>query len=376
MRSILANRSLLARAPRVVVKIGSSSLTAQDGTLATSHIAALVDVLGRRVRDGGQVVLVSSGAIAAGMRPMGLTSRPVNLSLAQAAASVGQGALLARYTQEFARHGITVGQVLLTADDFVRRRHYVNARRAFASLLRHGVLPVVNENDTVATDEIRFGDNDRLAALVAQLVGADALVLLTDVDGLHDGPPSRPGSRQIPYVGSMAEIAHVVVTTRGSSVGTGGMVTKLDAAAAATGSGIPVVLTNAENAAAALAGEQVGTWFAATGRRAASRALWLAHAAVARGVLDLDAGAARAVRENGRSLLAAGVTGVAGVFEAGDVVELRDPDGAIVGRGLAGYASAEVARLAGKRSEQIAATGLLPRPVVHRDDLTLVRAQR
>ncbi|GAA4430166.1 glutamate 5-kinase [Georgenia halophila] len=365
------SRSDLARARRIVVKVGSSSLTGADGRLDVAALRDLVSVLATARRAGRQVVLVSSGAIAAGLGPLGL-GRPRDLATAQATASVGQGLLVARYTAAFAEHDLTVGQVLLTAGDLIRRQHYANAQRALERLLALGVVPVVNENDTVATDEVRFGDNDRLAALVSHLARADALVLLTDVDGLYDGPPSQPGTRLVPEVTSPADLAAVEVTGRGSDIGTGGMVTKLDAASIATGSGIPVVLTSAPNASRALAGDDVGTWFAVTGRRTSARRLWLAHAAQIRGRLHIDAGAARAVTDGKRSLLAAGVTGLDGEFEAGDAVELVGPDG-VVARGLVAYGSAELPAMLGKSSAQLREDGdALPRAVVHRDDLAQV----
>lgn len=374
VRPPLVNRSLMARAPRVVVKIGSSSLTRPDGTLDDAQLSDLTEVLGTRAARGGQVVLVSSGSIAAGVAPLGLPGRPKDLALAQAAASVGQGILIARYASEFAKHGITVGQVLLTVEDLNRRTHYVNARRAMHRLLNHGVLPIVNENDTVATTEIRFGDNDRVAALIAHLIAADALVLLTDVDGLHDGPPSREGTRLIPEVTSFDDIAGIEVTSKGSSVGTGGMVTKLDAAQAAAASGIPVILTSADKIGPALAGEEVGTWFAPTGNRRASRMLWLAHASAVRGTLTLDAGAVHAVVDDNRSLLPAGITAVAGDFEAGDVIALHDRRGLTVARGTTAFDAREVRAMAGRRTREIAEElGYEVGPVVHRDNLALVR---
>lgn len=371
----LVSRQQLPSAQRVVVKIGSSSLTDDSGHLDAERLRALVDVLAARRAAGQQVVLVSSGAIAAGMGPLGLATRPRDLATQQAAASVGQGRLIAHYTQAFHRHSLHVAQVLLTADDTVRRGHYRNAHRALARLLDLGVVPVVNENDTVATEEIRFGDNDRLAALVSHLVQADALVLLTDVDGLYSGPPSRAGSVRIGHVRGPADLDGVEVSGRGSAVGTGGMVTKLDSVAIATGSGIPVVLTSAAQAAAALAGEDVGTWFDATGRRSSIRLLWLAHAARTRGRLVLDEGAVRAVVERRTSLLPAGVTGVEGEFESGDPVELVGPDGTAVARGLVQYGSDEVPGLLGRSTATLRAE-LGPgydRELVHRDDLVLLR---
>ena len=374
----LLDRQQLPSAARVVVKVGSSSLTSPDGRLDPDRLRALVEVLAARRAAGGQVVLVSSGAIAAAIGPLGLSGRPRDLATQQAAASVGQGLLVAHYTRAFADHGLRVGQVLLTAEDTVRRVHYRNAHRALNRLLDLGVVPVINENDAVATDEIRFGDNDRLAALVSHLVHADALVLLTDVDALYSGPPSRAGSRRIARVDGPADLEGIDVSSRGSAVGTGGMVTKLESVAIASQSGIPVVLTSSAQAAAALAGEDVGTWFAATGRRTSIRLLWLAHAARTRGRLVLDDGAVRALVERHKSLLPAGVTGVEGEFEAGDPVEIVGPDGVVVARGLVAYASDEVPDLLGRSTSDLRAE-LGPgydRELVHRDDMVLVRRRR
>jgi len=374
----VTGRGGLLAAGRVVVKVGSSSLTGADGRLDPAALRALVDVLAARRAAGGQVVLVSSGAIAAAIGPLGLTSRPRDLATAQAAASVGQGLLVAHYTQAFAQHGLRVGQVLLTAEDTIRRGHYRNAQRALTRLLDLGVVPVVNENDTVATDEIRFGDNDRLAALVSHLVRADAMVLLTDVDGLYDGPPTRPGTRRITEVHGPADLEGIEVTGRGSAVGTGGMLTKLDSVAIATASGIPVVLTSAAQAADALAGREVGTWFAATGRRRSTRLLWLAYAARSHGRLVLDDGAVRAVGGGLASLLPAGIVRVEGEFEAGDPVDLVALDGRTVARGLVSYGAGELPSLLGRSTSALRAE-LGPgydREVVHRDDLVLVRRTR
>ena len=374
----LSSRADLANATRVVVKVGSSSLTGADGRLSVPALRSLVDVLAARRAAGGQVVLVSSGAIAAGLAPLGLTSRPRDLATAQATASVGQGLLVQRYSEAFAAHGLCVGQVLLTAEDVIRRSHYKNAQRALGRLLDLGVVPIVNENDTVATDEIRFGDNDRLAALVSHLVHADALVLLSDVDALYDGPPSRPGATRISEVRSAADLEGVVIAGRGSAVGTGGMVTKLESVGIATASGIPVVLTSVALAASALAGETVGTWFAATGRRASTRRLWLAHAARTSGRLILDDGAVRAVVERGTSLLPAGITRVEGAFKAGDPVELAAEDGRVIARGLVSYSAAELPGLLGRSTRELReALGVgYDREVVHRDDLVLIRPRR
>jgi glutamate 5-kinase len=372
-------RAALAAARRVVVKVGSSSLTTPAGDLDADRLDALVDVLAARRATGTELVLVSSGAIASGLAPLGLRRRPRDLATQQAAASVGQGLLLARYTAAAARHGLTVGQVLLTSDDVVRRVHYANAQRTLFRLLALGVVPVVNENDTVATAEIRFGDNDRLAALVAHLVQADALVLLTDVPALHDAPPSRPGSRRVGVVEGpegWAALAGYDLGDVGSRVGTGGMVTKVEAARVATGAGVATALASAGEAAAALAGEDVGTFFAPTGPRASARALWLAHAAEASGALVLDDGAVRAVTERGASLLPAGVVGVEGTFDAGEPVDLVDGTGHTIARGLVNYSSAEVPGLLGKSTRDLASTSeqwdRRHRPeLVHRDQMVL-----
>lgn len=367
--------ALVSGARRVVVKVGSSSLTTAAGGIDPARVRQLVEVLAAARGRGAEVVLVSSGAIAAGLAPLGLTRRPKSLATQQAAASVGQGLLAHRYQEEFARHGLVTGQVLLTAEDVTRRAHYRNAYQTFAKLLELGVLPIVNENDTVATSEIRFGDNDRLAALVAHLVHADLLVLLSDVDGLYDGPPSRPGARLLTDVRSTADVDAVTIGSTGSAgVGTGGMVTKVEAARIATTAGIPVVLTAADQASAALGGAEVGTLFHATGGRRPTRMLWLAHATDAKGSVTLDAGAVRAVTERGASLLAAGVVAVDGSFVAGDPVDLLGPTGVAVARGLVNFDADELPDLLGRSSQELkdALGAAYEREVVHRDDLVLL----
>ncbi|HEX6247107.1 MAG TPA: glutamate 5-kinase [Nocardioidaceae bacterium] len=366
----------MATASRVVVKVGSSSLTTAEGGIDPGRIRALVDTLaGLRAR-GAEVVLVSSGAIAAGLAPLGLARRPRDLATQQAAASVGQGLLVHRYTEEFARHGQTVGQVLLTVDDMTRRSHYRNAYRTFAKLLEMGTLPIVNENDTVATSEIRFGDNDRLAALVAHLVHADLLLLLSDVDGLYDGHPDDPGTTLLSDVSSDDDLESVTIGKAGSAgLGTGGMQTKVEAARIATGAGVPVVLTSADRAADALSGARVGTMFHPTGRRRPTRLLWLAHATEPKGHLVLDDGAVHAVVERRASLLPAGITAVRGAFTAGDPVDLVDPSGGAVARGLVNYDSEELPGLVGRSTRELARElgSSYEREVVHRDDMVLLR---
>jgi glutamate 5-kinase len=362
-------------ARRIVVKVGSSSLTTTAGGIDAQRLDALVDALADAHDRGDEVVLVSSGAIAAGLAPLALRHRPRDLATQQAAASVGQGLLVQRYTDGFARRGLATGQVLLTVDDVTRRSHYRNAYRTFARLLELGVVAVVNENDTVATTEIRFGDNDRLAALVAHLVHADLLVLLSDVDGLYDVDPRRPGARRIARVSGEDDLAGIDVGRPGSSgLGTGGMVTKLDAARIATSAGVEVRLARADQVADAITGKDVGTTFAATGPRRPTRLLWLAHATQSMGGLYLDVGAVRAVVQRRTSLLAAGITAVDGAFSAGDPVDLLDPDGRAVARGLVNYDAGELPALLGRSTGDLARE-LGPeyeREVVHRDDLVLL----
>ena len=367
-------RDAVAAARRVVVKVGSSSLTTSDGHLDEARVEQIVEVLAAQHVAGRVVVLVTSGAIAASLGPLRMPVRPRDLATLQAAASVGQGLLMHRYTEAFRRHGLVAGQVLLTADDVVRRAHYLNARRALDRLLAMGVVPVVNENDVVATQEIRFGDNDRLAALVALLVDADLLVLLSDVDGVYDADPRHGGARRLDEVRDAAAVDGIDLGGAGSVVSTGGMATKVDAARIATGSGVHVVVGSAGDAAAVLAGERRGTHFLPNGPRTRSRLLWLAHASAPRGTLVLDDGAVAAVVGRRTSLLPAGIVEVRGDFVAGDPVQLVDSTGTAVARGVVTYASTELPGMLGRTTRELAAT-LGPeyeREVVHRDDLVLL----
>ena len=369
-------RDAVTGARRIVVKVGSSSLTTAEGGLAPERLRALVDVLADARARGAEVVLVSSGAIAAGLAPLGLRRRPSDLASQQAAASVGQGLLVARYTAELARHGLVAGQVLLTADDVTRRGHYRNAHQTLARLLElRRAAHRQRERHGGPTAEIRFGDNDRLAALVAHLVHADLLVLLSDVDGLYDADPSADGSSLLSEVATPADLDGVRIGSTGAAgIGTGGMHTKVEAAQIATAAAIPVVLTSTVQAAAALAGDDVGTLFRPTGRKRPARLLWLAHATEGLGRVELDAGAVRAVVERQASLLAAGVTAVAGRFVAGDPVDLVGPDGVVVARGLVGFDADELPALLGRSSPELARElgAGYGREVVHRDDLVLL----
>jgi len=369
-------RSEVTNAKRIVIKVGSSSLTGSAGAgLDSAAVDRLVDAVASARARKIDVLVVTSGAIAAGLAPLGLKSRPKELELQQAAASVGQGLLMYRYTESFARYSITASQVLLTSEDIVRRSHYRNAQRTLERLLSLGVVPVINENDTVGTSEIRFGDNDRLAALVAHLVQADLLILLSDIDALYDAPPHSANAKKIPEVSDFAALAEASFGGAGSSgVGSGGMTTKVEAARIATSAGTAVVLTSLEHVQGAIDGADIGTIFHAGSHRAPSRALWIAHASSPKGALTLDAGATVAITERGTSLLAAGVTAVTGDFAAGDVVNLVSPQNKVIARGLVAFDSDEIPQLLGKSTKELAAKfgAEYDRELVHRDDLTLV----
>jgi glutamate 5-kinase len=364
-------RPLVADARRVVVKVGSSSLTTARGGLDAERVDALVDVLAAEERE---IVLVSSGAISAGIAPLGLRRRPRDLATLQACASVGQLLLAERYAASFARYSKTVGQVLLTSEDVIRRAHYRNARRTLARLLALGVVPVLNENDAIATDEIRFSGNDRLAALVAHLVAADLLILLTDVDGVYErNPRAHPEALRVADVHSPADLGAAVFRGIGSAaVGRGGMETKVDAALLAASEGCAAVIGASSDLAALLAGEDRGTLFHPMGKRLPSRLLWLAHASSPGGRLHLDAGAVDALVHRGRSLLAAGITNVEGDFGSGDPVELVGPSGVAFGRGLVGYEAAELPAMLGRSTSELGPG--YSREVVHRDDLVIFPA--
>ena len=373
---VMTMRDSISKAKRIVIKIGSSSLTGKAGSgLDASAVDKLVDVVAAAKKNGAEVLVVSSGAIAAGLAPLGLQTRPKDLSTQQAAASVGQGLLIHRYTESFARYAITASQVLLTTTDVVRRSHYSNAQRALFKLISMNVVPVINENDTVGTSEIRFGDNDRLAALVSLLTQADLLVLVSDIDALYDAPPSDSNAKKISEVEDLSQLSQIKLGGAGSAgVGSGGMVTKIEAAKIATSAGTAMLLTNLTNLSAALKGESVGTYFHAKESKSNSRALWLAHASTANGKLVLDAGATKAILERGVSLLPAGVTAVEGDFDAGDTVDLVDPNGVVIARGIVNFDSDEIPQMLGKSTKELAATlgAEFERELVHRDDLVLI----
>ena len=360
------HREAIRAARSIVVKVGTTALTDSAGLFDAGRLALLAEALEARMKAGSDVVIVSSGAIAAGIEPLGLTRRPTDLATKQAAASVGQVALVNAWSAAFARYGRTVGQVLLTAHDISQRVQHTNAARTLDRLRALHAVAIVNENDTVATNEIRFGDNDRLSALVAHLVGADALVLLSDIDGLYDADPRKGGARFIAEVAGPADLDGVVAG-EGSRLGTGGMGSKLSSALLAADAGVPVLLAAAADAGAALAYASVGTVFAPRQVRMSARRFWVRYAAEAAGTLSLDAGAVRAVVDQRRSLLGAGITGLSGKFFGGDVVELHGPDGELVARGVVAYDAGELAGMIGRSTSDLPAD--MRRPAVHADDL-------
>ena len=364
------HRDSIRTARSVVVKIGTTALTTPSGMFDASRLEGLADAIEARMKSGSDVVIVSSGAIAAGIEPLGLTRRPTDLATKQAAASVGQVALVNSWSAAFGRYQRTVGQVLLTAHDISMRVQHTNAQRTLDRLRALHAVAIVNENDTVATNEIRFGDNDRLSALVAHLVGADALVLLSDIDGLYDSDPRKGNARFVPEVAGPDDLAGVTAS-QGSHLGTGGMVSKLSSALLAADAGVPVLLAAASDAAAALSDASVGTVFAPRPQRMSARRFWVRYAAEAAGSLTLDDGAVNAVVRQRRSLLPAGITAVSGRFFGGDVVELRSHDSTMVARGVVAYDAGELATMLGRSTSDLPVE--MRRPAVHADDLADVK---
>ena len=357
---------------RLIVKVGSALLVAPDGAVRRAWLATLVADIAGRVAAGQQVAVVSSGAIALGARRLGLAKGGrASLEDAQAAAATGQIALSQTWTELLGAHGLTAAQRLVTLDDLEDRRRYLNAAATLGRLLGLGVVPIINENDSVATEEIRFGDNDRLAARVAQAAGAQGVVLLSDVDGLYDANPhTNPDARHVARVERIDAVAGMADGGSASGMGSGGMVSKIAAARIATGAGAHLAIASGRMEHP-LAGDPRHTLFVAE-RAASARKAWLAGGLTARGRVHVDAGAARALAAGG-SLLAAGVTGVEGAFGRGDLVSIEGPDGTVA-RGLSEYDAAEAVRLVGTRSEdQAAILGYAPRAaLVHRNHLALV----
>jgi glutamate 5-kinase len=374
----MGTRRPLSRVRRVVVKVGSGLVTTPGEGPSSEHIGRIAADVSALVHERREVALVTSGAIATGVARLGLRARPRSIPEKQAAAAVGQSALMWEYEQAFKKHGIAVGQVLLTGQDIADRSRYLNARNTLLALLDFGVLPVINENDTVAVDEIKVGDNDNLAALVAHLIDADLLVLLTDVDGLYTGNPQRdPGARRLETVEAITDEIQRMVYDASARVSVGGMATKLQAGQKASTSGIPMVIASGREAGVLprlLKGEPIGTYFQPRDDRLAARKRWIAFAVPPQGRLAVDAGAKKALTERGKSLLPSGVVAVEGQFRAGEVVALALADGREFARGLVSYDADEVRRIQGAKTADIARRlgyeGV--DEVVHRDNLVIL----
>lgn len=370
-----------ARPKLVVLKVGSSSLRGADGRLDRGQVVNLAGQVVAARRAGTDVVLVSSGAVAAGMGLLGLPQRPTDLPTLQAAAAVGQSELIQAYQRVLTDGGYTGAQILLSQDDFVRRGRYLNARTTIQRLLALGALPIINENDAITTKELAYGDNDHLAALVASMLDAQLLVLLSDVDGLYDGDPSLGGAQLIRQVNNIDELDFDAIGGVGSVVGSGGMRTKVESARVAVESSTHAVVANTRRVDVledVLAGRDVGTWFVAHRQRIEARRLWIGFAMQVYGRIEVDQGAADALRTRGVSLLSVGVVAAEGSFAPGDAVEVIDPDGRVIGRGLANFDAADVNAIAG-RSTTDAAVSHGPgyaREIIHRDDLVVFNGSR
>ncbi|MGZ4241708.1 MAG: glutamate 5-kinase [Actinomycetota bacterium] len=358
----------LPKVRRLVVKVGSSSVTGAGGRIEDEQVRALAGQIAALRRKGMQVVLVSSGAIAAGLEPLAFKRKPGDIPSLQAAASVAQNVLMHAYQRAFARRRVPVGQVLLTQDDFVRRKAYLNAHAALARLLELNVLPIVNENDTVAVDEIRFGDNDRLAALVSIMLHADLLVILSDIEGVYSEDPKSHRARLLTHVEDPRTL-ELRAGTRRSRLGSGGVASKVEAARVAGASGTGVVVANARADAVLrriLAAEELGTFFPPHRVRGRSRKLWIEFVQNARGTIQVDAGAQKALVSGGKSLLPAGVVGHRGAFAIGDAVEVAGPDGAVFAKGITNYGADEIPAIKGSSIKEGG------REVIHRDSLVIL----
>lgn len=363
----------------IVIKVGTSSLTRSDGRLALATIAALIETIVDLRAQGYQIVLVSSGAVGVGAARLGMTERPKTIALKQAAAAVGQGIIMRVYDDLFREHQQPVAQILLTRGDLDRRSSYINAYNTFQELFRLGVMPIVNENDTVAVDELKFGDNDTLSARVASLIDADWLFLLTDVDRLYSADPRKfPDAQPIVQIDRLEDLTALQIQTGGSGSewGTGGMVTKIAAAGIATSAGVRTAITHGQfpqNIERILHGEPLGTQFTPQLRADSARKRWIAHGLIIVGKVYLDAGAVEAIVTGGKSLLPAGITHIEGAFEATDAVQLCDRLGKEIGRGITNYSSVELDRIQGHRSTDIIdLLGYLgEETVIHRDNLVL-----
>jgi len=380
--SELLRQEIAATAHTIVVKVGTRVLSRADGQLDEEHITRLAEELSQIRERGRRVVLVSSGAVGAGLGRLGLDRRPTDLAQLQAVAAIGQTNLIETYDRTFRKHGHHAAQVLLTAEDTQDRTRYLNVRNTLRSLLDFDAIPIINENDTVAVEELMttFGDNDRLAALVTNLLRAPLLMMLSDVDGLFDGDPTKPESKLIPTVTRLDASVRSLACDAVTGVSKGGMASKLEAARIVTAAGENAIIANGHHPGILgriLAGEPVGTLLLAEGKSVSPWKRWIGFSARPHGKLHLDPGAARAVASDGRSLLAIGIVNAEGEFNKGDVVTLCDENGQEIARGLTNYRASDIERIKGLKSDRIAQVlGHKPyEEVVHRDNLALVAAQ-
>ncbi|MBI4689426.1 MAG: glutamate 5-kinase [Nitrospirae bacterium] len=363
---------------RVVVKIGSNILTDEKDGLDTKRISSIASDMSELQNMGFDVVLVSSGAVAAGMRKLGLKERPKDIQLKQASAAVGQSSLMWAYEKNFGDYGKKVAQILLTRDDFADRKRYINSKNTLLTLLRYGVIPIINENDTVATDEIKFGDNDHLASLVAGLIDAERLIILSDVDGLYSDDPKK-GHKAV-LIKTVAEITTEIEAAAGkagSVVGTGGMYSKVLAAKRAVDSGVTVNIINGRKSGlitSLLKGDTVGTEFKARREKLSSRKGWIVYGSRAKGTLHLDAGAVKALIHGGKSLLPSGIVSVVGDFDIGDAVYCLDSNDKRIAKGIINYSSSEIDKIKGRKTSEI--ENVLgyrySDEVIHRDNLVIL----
>lgn len=374
----LLRQEIAATATTMVVKVGTRVLTHRDGRLNEERIAQLAGEIHDVMQTGRKVALVSSGAVGAGMGRLGLAARPESLAQLQAVAAVGQSHLVEAYERALRGHGRHAAQILLTAEDLDHRTRYLNARNTILTLFEFGAVPIVNENDTVSVEELQttFGDNDRLAAIVTNLIQAPLLVLLSDVDGLYDGDPALPGAKLVPLVERLDQSVLDLVRDRAGGLSKGGMASKLRAARQATAAGENVIIAGGREPGALqriLAGEPVGTLLLAQGQLVTARKRWIGFTVQPRGRVVLDAGACQAVQRQGRSLLAIGVLDASGQFGRGDAVALCDADGREVARGLTNYSSEELHKIKGLKTDQIARVlGQCPYDeVIHRNNMVV-----
>ena len=362
---------------RLVIKIGSNILASADKGLNTKRLKAIISDISSIIDGGHEIVIVSSGAIAAGLKKLGLKGKPQDIRLQQAAAAIGQSSLMWAYEHTFGRFDKKVAQVLLTRDDIANRLRYINAKNTLFTLMAYGVIPLINENDPIAVDEIKFGDNDMLAALAASLVEADMLVILSDVNGLYSKDPRLKTAKLIKYVPEITPAIEKLAGGRGSAVGTGGMYSKLLAAKQATDHGIPVVIMNGRKSgmlARLVDGQSVGTYFEPGKVRLSSKKGWIAYGVRSRGAIYLDDGAVDALIHKGKSLLPSGITKIEGQFKVGDYIRCLNNDGKKIAKGLTNYSSEDLNKIKGKKTSEIeSALGFkYSDEVIHRDNLVVV----